>query len=197
LLIINRSYTSLFIEEEGWTLYTTEFRANSANLANNRSTKLGTLIYSAHARAVWPMGADYPDRGLSSLRAGPSVRSIWCQTLSNETLNCWKGSGLLQFIVSLMLSGGFHCTLLGTVLRVACAARVIAADPSPAGRPIARAFGSGRRREHARHASIPYNTCVACASSALHTKDLPEKGSLFRPGLWCPDKAALCDHNGR
>jgi hypothetical protein len=30
----------------------TNFRANSVNLANNRSTKLGTLIYSAHARTV-------------------------------------------------------------------------------------------------------------------------------------------------
>jgi hypothetical protein len=49
----------------GWTLYTTEFRANSANLANKHSTKLGTLIYSAHARTVRPTGADCPDRGLS------------------------------------------------------------------------------------------------------------------------------------
>jgi hypothetical protein len=35
LMITNRPYTSLFIEERGWTLYTTDFRANSANLANN------------------------------------------------------------------------------------------------------------------------------------------------------------------
>jgi hypothetical protein len=57
-MITNRPYTSLFIEEGGWTLYTTEFRANSANLANNRSTKLETLIYSAHARTVRSTGAD-------------------------------------------------------------------------------------------------------------------------------------------
>jgi hypothetical protein len=79
-MMINQPYTSLFIEEGGWTLYTTEFRANSTNLANNRSTKLGTLIYYAHARTVRPTGADCPDRGLSGLRAGPSARSIWCQT---------------------------------------------------------------------------------------------------------------------
>jgi hypothetical protein len=75
LMIPNRPYTSLFIEEGGWTLYTTEFRANSAILANNRSTKFGILIYSAHARTVRPT-----DRGLSGLKAGPSARSIWCQT---------------------------------------------------------------------------------------------------------------------
>jgi hypothetical protein len=38
----------------GWTLYKLISRANSANLANNRSTKLGTLIYSTHARTVQP-----------------------------------------------------------------------------------------------------------------------------------------------
>jgi hypothetical protein len=79
-MITNRLYTSLFIEEGGWTLYTTEFRANSADLANKHSTKLGTLIYSAHARTVRPTGADCPDRGLSGLRVGPSACSFWCQT---------------------------------------------------------------------------------------------------------------------
>jgi hypothetical protein len=79
-MIPNRPYTSLFIKEGGWTLYTTEFRANSANLANKHSTKLGTLIYSAHARTVRPTGADCPDRGLSGLRVGPSAGAFWCQT---------------------------------------------------------------------------------------------------------------------
>jgi hypothetical protein len=32
-------------------------------LANNRSTKLRTLICSVHARTVRPTGADRPDRG--------------------------------------------------------------------------------------------------------------------------------------
>jgi hypothetical protein len=45
----------------------TNFRANFANLANNRSTKLGTLIYSAHARTVRPQSR--------TVR-----RSIWCPT---------------------------------------------------------------------------------------------------------------------
>jgi hypothetical protein len=52
MIITNRSYASLFIEEGGWTLYTTRFQANSVNLANKHSTKLGTLIYSAQARTV-------------------------------------------------------------------------------------------------------------------------------------------------
>jgi hypothetical protein len=41
----------------------TIFRAISANLANNRSTKLATLNCSAHARTVRPTGADRPDSG--------------------------------------------------------------------------------------------------------------------------------------
>jgi hypothetical protein len=39
------------------------------NLANNRSTKLGTLIYSAHARTVRTTSADRPNRGPSNPRA--------------------------------------------------------------------------------------------------------------------------------
>jgi hypothetical protein len=41
----------------------TNFRAYPAILANNRSTKLGTLICSAHARTVRPTGADRPASG--------------------------------------------------------------------------------------------------------------------------------------
>jgi hypothetical protein len=51
----------------------TNFQANSVNLANNRSTKLGTLICSAHARTVRPTGTDRPDHGPYDLRAGPSA----------------------------------------------------------------------------------------------------------------------------
>ena len=51
----------------------TNFRAYPMILANNRSTKLGTLICSAHARTVRRTGADRPDRGPSGLRAGPSA----------------------------------------------------------------------------------------------------------------------------
>jgi hypothetical protein len=58
----------------------TNFRAFPVILANNRNTKLGTLIYSAHARTVWPPGADCPDCGPSGLRAGPSAGSIRCST---------------------------------------------------------------------------------------------------------------------
>jgi hypothetical protein len=54
----------------------TNFRANSMNLANYRSTKLGTLNCSAHMRTVRPTSADRPDRGPSGLRAGPFASSI-------------------------------------------------------------------------------------------------------------------------
>jgi hypothetical protein len=50
----------------------TDFRANPANLVNNRSTKLGTLICSALARIVRPIGANRPDHGPFGLRAGSS-----------------------------------------------------------------------------------------------------------------------------
>jgi hypothetical protein len=79
LLITNRPYASLFIEEGGWTLYTTGLRANSADIANKHSTKLGTLIYSARARTVRPTGADRPDRGPSGLRAEPSAPHFGAQ----------------------------------------------------------------------------------------------------------------------
>jgi hypothetical protein len=46
----------------------TNFRANSVNLANNRSINLGTLNCSAHVRIVRPTGACRPDRGPSGLR---------------------------------------------------------------------------------------------------------------------------------
>jgi hypothetical protein len=60
LIITNRSYTSVFIEEGGWTLYKLISWTNSANLANNHSTKLGTLICFAHARTVRHTGVDRP-----------------------------------------------------------------------------------------------------------------------------------------
>ena len=54
----------------------TNFRAYPMILANNRSTKLGTLICSAHARTVRPIGADCPDRGPSGLK-GRTVRPLF------------------------------------------------------------------------------------------------------------------------
>jgi hypothetical protein len=63
LMITNQPYTSVFIEEGGWTLYKLISQTNSTNLANNRSTKLGTLICSAHAWTVRPTGADRPAPG--------------------------------------------------------------------------------------------------------------------------------------
>jgi hypothetical protein len=47
-----KSVVYLCIYRGDWTFYKLISRANSANLANNHSTKLGTLICSAHARTV-------------------------------------------------------------------------------------------------------------------------------------------------
>jgi hypothetical protein len=56
----HKSVVYLCIYRGGWTLYKLISRANSTNLANNRSTKLGTLICFAHARTIRPTGADRP-----------------------------------------------------------------------------------------------------------------------------------------
>jgi hypothetical protein len=48
-MVFNRSYSSVFIEEGGWTRYKHIFRANSVNLANNYSKKLRILTGSARA----------------------------------------------------------------------------------------------------------------------------------------------------
>jgi hypothetical protein len=61
-------YLSIY-RGRGWTLCTTEFRANFEDLANKHSTKLGTLIYSAHARTVRPTGTDCPASGSDRPRA--------------------------------------------------------------------------------------------------------------------------------
>jgi hypothetical protein len=78
-MITNRSYTSVFIEEGGWTRYKQTPRVNSENLANKHSKKLGTLICSARAQTVRPTGADRLDRGPSSLRAGLSAPQFGAQ----------------------------------------------------------------------------------------------------------------------
>jgi hypothetical protein len=68
LIITNRSYTSVFIEEGGWTRYKQTPRANPVNFVNKHSKKLETLICSARARTVRPTGADR------------LVVSFWCPT---------------------------------------------------------------------------------------------------------------------
>jgi hypothetical protein len=52
----------------------TVFRVNPVVLGNKSHEKLGTLTDSAHARTVYAITADYPDRGPSDLRAVPSAR---------------------------------------------------------------------------------------------------------------------------
>jgi hypothetical protein len=69
--MINRLYSSIFIEEGGWTRYKPISRVNSANLANNRSKKLGTLTNHVHARTVRTTSANRPDRE-------PSGCPFWC-----------------------------------------------------------------------------------------------------------------------
>jgi hypothetical protein len=61
-MMINRPYSSIFIEG-GWTRYKLISRANPANLANNCSKKLETLIGSARERIVRTTSADRPDPG--------------------------------------------------------------------------------------------------------------------------------------
>jgi hypothetical protein len=57
-MITNRSYSSVFIEEEDWTRYKQTPRANSENLADKHNKKLGTLIGSARPRTVRTRGTD-------------------------------------------------------------------------------------------------------------------------------------------
>jgi hypothetical protein len=73
LMMINRPYTSLFIEEGDWTLYKLISELIPRFSATNIAKKLGTLICSALTRTVRPIGADRPDPGPSGLRAGPSA----------------------------------------------------------------------------------------------------------------------------
>jgi hypothetical protein len=80
----------------------TNFRANSANLANNRSTKLETLICSAHARTVRRTGVDRPDHGPSGLRAGPSAAQFGAQHLYSLLLVSALSSKLALNIVCLL-----------------------------------------------------------------------------------------------
>jgi hypothetical protein len=56
-------YLSIY-REGGLNTLQTNFRANYTNLANNRSTKLKTLIYSTHAWTVRPTDADRPSLNL-------------------------------------------------------------------------------------------------------------------------------------
>jgi hypothetical protein len=58
----------------------TNFRAFPAILANNRGTKLGTLICSALARIVRPTGVDRPDRRPSGPGPDRPPFSFWCRT---------------------------------------------------------------------------------------------------------------------
>jgi hypothetical protein len=79
LMITNRSYTSVFIEEGGWTLYKLISRANFANLANKHSKKLGTLICSVHAQTVRTRDTDRLDHGPSGLRTRPFAAQFGAQ----------------------------------------------------------------------------------------------------------------------
>jgi hypothetical protein len=61
----------------------TNFQANPTNLANNRSTKLGTLICSALARTVRPQGQTVrqPSFGSNTLKPHPIWHCLDVQTL--------------------------------------------------------------------------------------------------------------------
>jgi hypothetical protein len=87
----------------------TDFRVNPAVLGNKSREKLGTLTDSAHARTVRATTADGPDRGPSSLRAGPSARSFWVRTrcIDYESAHVW-------FVVSRRpdAHASVHCRLI-------------------------------------------------------------------------------------
>jgi hypothetical protein len=72
-MILNHPYSSVFIEEGGWTHYKQTPRANSVNFVNKHNKKLRTLIYSARVRTVRPTGADCaaprPDRPVAQFGA--------------------------------------------------------------------------------------------------------------------------------
>jgi hypothetical protein len=67
-MITNRLYSSVFIEDGGWTRHKQTLRANSVNLVNKHNKKLGTLI--CYARADRP-----------AHRREPSDGSFWCSTV--------------------------------------------------------------------------------------------------------------------
>jgi hypothetical protein len=62
-MITNRSYSSVFIEEWGWTRYKQIPRANSVNLANKHNKKLETLIGSTRTQIVRTTDTDRPTTG--------------------------------------------------------------------------------------------------------------------------------------
>jgi hypothetical protein len=73
----------------------TNFRANLVNLANNRSTKLGTLICSAHARTVRPTGADRPAQGRTVRPSLFGVEQVNCrEAFRNADLITGQSSNL-------------------------------------------------------------------------------------------------------
>ena len=73
--MINQLYSSVFIEEGGWTRYKQISRVNSAN---NCSKKLGTLTDSARA------DGPHHQCGPSSLGVGPFARSFFSPTTPNK-----------------------------------------------------------------------------------------------------------------
>jgi hypothetical protein len=82
----------------------TNLRANFANLANNRSIKLGTLICSAHARTVRPTGTDRPTH-----RHGPSgPRTVW--TTDRPASGTDRPPLILQLIICPLPFGGAERT---------------------------------------------------------------------------------------
>jgi hypothetical protein len=79
--MINRPYSFIFIEEWDWTRYKPISHANPANLANNRSKKLGTLIGSARADRPAPR----PDRPVSHFGAQQLQELLRSSFVGNQT----------------------------------------------------------------------------------------------------------------
>jgi hypothetical protein len=84
----------------GLDLLQTNFRGNSANLANNRSTKFGTLICSVHAQTVRPTGTDRPglepDRPQLNLMSNNMDSIFYCSKLVGKNSMTLQ---LLQLVI--------------------------------------------------------------------------------------------------
>ena len=94
MIITNRPYTSVFIEEGGWTRYKQTPRANPANFINKHGKKLGTLICSARAdRPAHRRGLSGPrivrlhDRTVRWLLLVPNTKSLSSHLETREVLD--------------------------------------------------------------------------------------------------------------
>jgi hypothetical protein len=88
-----KSVVFLYIYRGGWTRYKQTPRANSENLTNKHSKKLGIIICSTRAWTVRPTGVDRPD--LRPDRPVPFLvpNTLYMESKKKDLLVSW-GPGL-------------------------------------------------------------------------------------------------------